>query len=122
MDKNKQNLQDRRLRADRVRKTLRGDSDRPRLSVFRSCRQIRCQIIDDSEGKTLISAGTDVAPLREAVAKPWTRDAATAVGKRLAELALEKGIKQVRFDRGAYKFHGRVKALADAARAAGLKF
>ena len=112
----------RETRALRTRRRLRGTPDRPRLSVFRSGRQIYAQIIDDSRGETLAAAASSLSPVREAVPKGWTKPAAAAVGQRIAELALAKGIRAVRFDRGAYKYHGRVKALADAARKGGLSF
>ena len=122
MNRNRAITQQREARAVRVRQTLRGSAERPRLSVFRSEKHIRCQIIDDTTGHTLVAAGTDAAPLKGVVVKTWGREAATAVGKRIAELAREKGIAKVRFDRGSYKFHGRVKALAEAARKDGLSF
>ena len=122
MNANRRVRQKRITRARRVRQTLRGTPERPRLSVFRSCRQIYGQIIDDTRGQTLIAASSHMSPVKEAVPKSWTRAAAAAVGKRLAELALAQGIKAVRFDRGPYKYHGRVKALADAAREGGLSF
>ena len=95
-------------------------SGKPRLSVFRSGRHIYAQLIDDGSAQTLAHASTNE---KEAKAqKTWNRDAASSVGKRIAERALAKGIKQVVFDRGGYIFHGRVKALAEAAREGGLEF
>ena len=95
---------------------------RPRLSVFRSGRNIYAQIIVDAEGRTVASASTKDKSLRDGISKSWNTDAAVAVGKAIAERSKAAGIEEVAFDRGAYRFHGRVKALADAAREAGLKF
>lgn len=105
-----------------VRKKVSGTSDRPRLSVFRSNRHIYAQIIDDSVGITLASASTRSKALREQVPNSGDRKAAEAIGEIIAKQALGVGIKCVCFDRNRYKFHGRVKALADAARKAGLAF
>lgn len=122
MDKNKV-LGGRRLRRKyRVRKTLRGTTERPRLSVFRSLQHISCQVIDDSTGATIVSASTLDTTLRETIAAGGNKDAAAAIGKVIAERAIAKGIKQVCFDRGHFRYHGRVAALADAAREAGLSF
>ena len=103
----------------RIRRKLSGTPQRPRLAVFRSVAHIYAQVIDDTEGKTLVSASS--------VDKGGRTDggnvtAAKAIGKLVAERAKEKGIKSVVFDRGGYVYHGRVKALADAAREAGLEF
>lgn len=104
----------RKLRARRKVRTAAGQ--RPRLSVFRSSKHIYAQIIDDSKGITLAAASS-------AALKTGTKtDTAAAVGKALAEAATAKGIKQVVFDRGQFRYHGRVKALADAAREGGLDF
>jgi large subunit ribosomal protein L18 len=93
---------------------------RPRLSVFRSGKHIYAQVIDDSAQLTLAAASTNE---KEGKApKTWNVDAATTVGKKIAERAIAKGVKQVVFDRGGYIYHGRIKALADAARASGLEF
>ncbi len=111
----------RRLRRRRhVRNKLRGTPDRPRLSVFRSNKNIAAQVIDDEAGKTLVSASTRDTDIRGDIPYGGNKDAAAKLGKILAEKALAAGIKQVRFDRGHYKYHGRVAALADAAREAGL--
>lgn len=110
----------RQRRRFRVRKKLRGTQDRPRLSVFRSHKHIGCQIIDDLGGKTVVAASTRDKDLRESVKYGGNKDAAQVVGRAIAERAIAAGIKQVRFDRGSYKYHGRVAALADAAREAGL--
>ena len=101
----------------KLRQTAGG---KPRLSVFRSSRHIYAQLIDDAKGLTLASASTAEKELD--VAKSWNKDAAAEVGKRVAERALEAGVTEIVFDRGGYIFHGRVKALADAARESGLKF
>lgn len=93
---------------------------RPRLSIYRSGRHIYVQVIDDAAGVTVASASTNEKA--DKVAKSWNVDAATAIGKRIAERAIAKGIKQVVFDRGGYLYHGRVKALAEAAREGGLEF
>jgi large subunit ribosomal protein L18 len=95
---------------------------RKRLSVFRSSRHIYAQVIDDDHGATLVSASSMEKATREGSKTGANLDAAKAVGKLIAERAQEKGIKDVVFDRGSYLFHGRVKALADAAREAGLNF
>jgi large subunit ribosomal protein L18 len=121
MDKNKAIYRQRERRKWRVRKSIRGSAERPRLSVFRSHRHICCQVIDDFAGKTLVAVGTVEKGVRGDVIKyGGNRKAAEAVGRLLAEKALAAGITQVKFDRGSYKYHGRVAALADAARAAGL--
>jgi large subunit ribosomal protein L18 len=106
----------------RVRKRIRGSTERPRLTVFRSHRNLACQIIDDTSGKTLVSVGTKDKDVRSNVKYGGNKNAAQAIGKLLAEKAIAVGIKEVAFDRGHYKYHGRVAALADAARAAGLSF
>jgi large subunit ribosomal protein L18 len=93
---------------------------RPRLSIFRSGKHIYAQVIDDSTAATVASASTNEKDGR--AAKTWNVDAASNVGKKIAERALAKGVKQVVFDRGGYIYHGRVKALADAAREGGLEF
>jgi len=112
-----------RLRRKRhARKRLRGTTERPRLSVFRSNSHIYCQVIDDSVGKVLAAASTVDKDLRKEVPRGDNKDAARVVGKTVAERALAAGIKQICFDRGHCKYHGRVAALADAAREAGLSF
>jgi len=122
MNKNK-HLGGQRLRRQfRVRKRIRGSTQRPRLTVFRSHRNVACQIIDDTSGKTLVSVGTKDKDVRSNVKYGGNKNAAQAIGKLLAEKAIAAGIKEVAFDRGHYKYHGRVAALADAARAAGLSF
>ena len=106
----------------RVRKALRGTAERPRLTVHRSHRNLSCQIIDDATGKTLASASTLDKDLQPKVAYGGNKNAAQTLGTIIAERALAAGVKQVCFDRGAFKYHGRVAALADAARKAGLSF
>ena len=113
-------LRQRQRRRHRVRNALRGTADRPRLSVFRSHKHIYCQVIDDSIGKTLVSASSRDRGLRSSSKYGGNKDAAAAIGKAIAERAIESGIKQVRFDRASNKYHGRVAELADAAREAGL--
>lgn len=110
----------RRSRHGRVRRKVKGNAKRPRMCVFRSNAQIYCQIINDEEGKTLVSASSIEKDIKEEKGKK--SEISAVVGKRVAERALEKNIKEVVFDRGGYKYHGRVKALAEAAREAGLKF
>ena len=112
------------LRHKRVRKQINGSADRPRLSVFKSSKHIYAQIIDDLGGNTLASASSLSPNVIKSLAKDSKGkiDTASAVGKHLGELAVANGIKKVSFDRGGYPFHGRVKALADAAREAGLEF
>lgn len=110
-------------RRQRVRARLRRrKNDRLRLSVFRSGKNIYAQLIDDRAGKTVVSASTLDKEIRESLKSGANKDAAAAVGKLVAERAVSKGMSEVVFDRGAYIFHGRVKALAEAAREAGLKF
>ena len=104
----------------RIRRRLRGGAERPRLSVFRSLRHIYAQVIDDGAGRTLAAAST--AEKNAPAASGGNVAAARAVGKLVAERAKEAGIRKVLFDRGGYRYHGRVKALADAAREAGLEF
>jgi large subunit ribosomal protein L18 len=112
----------REQRHDRVRKRVTGSMERPRLSVYRSLKNIYAQVIDDTEGKTLVAASTlDTAAKGDLDGKDKTEQA-KIVGKLVAERALEAGIKQVVFDRGGFKYHGRIKALADASREAGLDF
>ena len=114
-------LQDRRR--ERLRFQLRRKSGgRPRLSVFRSGKNIYAQVIDDAAGKTLAAASTLDKDLKIGLRTGADRDAATAVGKLVAERALAAGVTEVVFDRGSYLYHGRVKALAEAAREGGLAF
>ncbi len=110
------------LRHERVRRTLQGTAQRPRLSVFRSLKHISVQVIDDDRGCTMVSASTVEKNIKGQLEKTGNQDAAAFIGKTIAERALSKGIKAVVFDRGGHRFHGRVKTLADAAREAGLDF
>jgi large subunit ribosomal protein L18 len=112
----------RQRRQFRVRKRIRGTAGRPRLTVFRSHKHMYVQLIDDGAGRTLAAASTGEKDLRGQLRYGGNRTAAEAVGKAIAERALAAGIKQVAFDRGCSKYHGRVAALAAAARAAGLDF
>jgi large subunit ribosomal protein L18 len=107
---------------ERIRKHLTGSPARPRLAVFRSNKHIYAQIIDDSKGTTVTAASTLDVDAKQSVKHGGNVAAAKAVGKLVAERAKAKGIETVLFDRGGYLYHGRVKALAEAAREAGLKF
>ena len=102
----------------RIRRKVKGDTERPRLAIYRSLNHIYAQVIDDRLGKTLVSASTTEKDLRGG--SGGNLDAARRIGTAIAERAIAKGIEQVVFDRGGYLYHGRVKALTDAARAAGL--
>lgn len=108
----------RKKRHARVRKKVHGTAEQPRLAVYRSLKQIYAQIIDDTTGRTLVSASSLEAKLEHG----GNIEGAKAVGQLLAKRALEKGVKSVVFDRGGYIYHGRVAALAEAAREAGLEF
>ena len=112
----------RRKRHLRVRRRVSGTSARPRLCVFRSLKHIFAQLIDDSDGRTLVSASTLSKEARESIRGKSGIEASKAVGVLLAEKARAKSIESVRFDRGGYLYHGRVKALAEGAREGGLKF
>ncbi len=118
MKSEKRLAQKRRRRAFRVRNRVRGTPDRPRITVFRTNHHLWAQVIDDEAGKTLCASSTKSLGL----AKGWNVPAAKAVGEDLGKKAKALGLAAARFDRGAYRFHGRVKALADAVRAAGVKF
>lgn len=112
----------RRRRLLRTRKRLRGSEDRPRLAVFRSSKHIYAQLINDDKGVTLVSAGSVEPEVRKSLSYGGNKAAAAVIGKLLAERAVSKGIKGVCFDRRGYRYHGRVAALADAAREGGLQF
>ena len=112
-------LSGRHKRHQSIRKKLIGTNDRPRLCVFRSNKYIYAQVIDDTKHKVLLAYSS--SKLKDLKNKKKT-EVATEVGKAIGKIAVEKGIKQIAFDRAGYKYHGRVKALADGARAAGLKF
>ena len=102
----------------RIRRKVKGDTERPRLAIYRSLNHIYAQVIDDARGQTIVSASTTEKDLRGN--SGGNLDAARRIGQVIAERALAKGIEQVVFDRGGYLYHGRIKALTDAARAAGL--
>jgi large subunit ribosomal protein L18 len=112
----------RKRRHFRVRKKVTGTPEKPRLAVFRSEKHIYAQIVDDSTKKTLCSSSTISKSLKGTFEKTWDVSAAEKVGEDLAKKALDAGIEAIVFDRGGFKYHGRVKALADGARKAGLKF
>jgi large subunit ribosomal protein L18 len=114
--------QKRKLRHVRLRKKLSGTSEQPRLSVHFSGRHITAQVIDDESGKTIVSANTTEADLRSKPGTSANVATATQLGKLIAKRGSEKNITKVVFDRGGFKYHGKVKALADAAREGGLKF
>lgn len=122
MDQQKQKQRQRLRRRRHVRRKLFGTAQRPRLSVFRSSKHIYAQLIDDSAGITLASASSNSPDLRKDLPNGGNIKAAQRVGQKLAEAAKAKGIQLAAFDRGHYRYHGRVKALADAARAGGLQF
>ncbi|MDP2168317.1 MAG: 50S ribosomal protein L18 [Thermodesulfovibrionales bacterium] len=112
----------REKRHKRIRKKISGSQDIPRLSVYRSLNQIYVQLIDDAEGRTVLSASSLDKELKEHPGHRGNMKAAAAVGELIARRAVEKGIKKVVFDRSGYLYHGRIKTLADAARGAGLEF
>jgi large subunit ribosomal protein L18 len=112
----------RKRRHERVRARVTGTDARPRLCVFRSLRNIHAQVIDDSTGYTLVSASSLDADIKDKVTGKKKTEVAEQVGSLVAQRALNKGIKKLAFDRGGYKYHGRIKALAEAARKAGLDF
>ena len=106
----------------RIRKVIIGTKERPRLSVFRSLKNIYCQLIDDVEGKTIASASSFSKEIREKTSYGGSKGTAQLVGEKIATEALDKGINNIIFDRGGYKYHGRVKSLAESARKKGLNF
>lgn len=122
MSRKKTAVAARKRRHLRVRRKVRGSPERPRLAVFRSLSHIYAQVIDDESGRTLAAASDLEQVVRSQTDSKTKTDTASLVGDLIGKRALQKGIRQVVFDRGGYKFHGRVKALAEAARAAGLKF
>ncbi|HEB65257.1 MAG TPA: 50S ribosomal protein L18 [Chloroflexi bacterium] len=122
MAKKKTRAAARIMRHKRIRKHVRGTSERPRLSVFRSLTGIYAQVIDDEAGRTLVSASSIDGELRAEMQGLTKTEQARVVGKRLAERAVAQGITRVVFDRGGFRYMGRVKALADAAREGGLEF
>lgn len=122
MDNQRSTNMQRWRRQRRVRGKVRGTTERPRLSIFRSHKHTYAQIIDDDTGRTLASAGTVDAEGKAQAAYGGNKNAAKAIGKLLAQRALAAGVKEVAFDRREYRYHGRVAALADAAREGGLSF
>jgi large subunit ribosomal protein L18 len=122
MDNQRKTNMRRWRRRRRVRGRIRGTPERPRLSIFRSHKHTYAQIIDDESGRTLAAAGTVDAEGKAQAAYGGNKTAAQAIGKLLAQRALAAGVKQVAFDRREYRYHGRVAALADAAREGGLSF
>lgn len=122
MDHSKAIGKQRQRRRFRVRKRLKGTAQKPRLCVSRSHKNISAQLVDDLAGKTLVCASTADKDLSGQLKYGGNKDAAEAVGKAIAERAAAAGVTEVRFDRGSCKYHGRVAALAEAARAGGLKF
>lgn len=122
MDKNKQIQKKRLRRRHHVRNKLRGSADHPRLCVQRSLKHFSCQLIDDQSGKTLVSASTREKGLRSDIGNGSNCDAAALIGKAIAEKASAAGITAVKLDRGHNRYHGRVKAFAEAAREGGLEF
>src|SRR4051812_14969589 len=119
---NQLKLTRRTQRKARVSGSVRGSTERPRLSIFRSVKNIYAQIIDDTTGKTLVAASSVTKEVRKSMKHGGNKNAAIEIGKAVANAAKAKGITNVAFDRNGYRYHGRVKALADAAREAGLKF
>ena len=114
--------EERKMRAERVRAKISGTTERPRLNVFRSLNNIYAQVIDDTKGITLAQSSTMDKPIVKSIEGKTTQEAAFIVGQAVAKNAMKKGIKTVVFDRAGYQYTGRVKALADGARDAGLEF
>ena len=115
-------VESRGKRKARIRKKIAGTSARPRLTVYKSLKHVYAQIVDDTTGRTLVAAGTTSKALREGVKEDDKKGAAKKVGTALARAALDKGITKVVFDRNGFDYHGRVEAVAAAAREAGLEF
>jgi len=122
MDHSRSILRQRQRRRFRVRRSSRGTTDRPRLTIFRTHKHIYAQVVDDSTGRTLASAISMDKALRDGLGFGGNKQAAEAIGKAVAERAKAAGVSQVCFDRGSFRYHGRVAVLAEAARAAGLQF
>ncbi|HHT9110704.1 MAG TPA: 50S ribosomal protein L18 [Candidatus Brocadiaceae bacterium] len=122
MDHIKEKLRKRTRRHLRIRRKVNGNEDRPRLNVYRSLKHIYCQIINDVDGKTLVAVSTQTPEIRSQLTYGGNVKAAELVGKKVAEEALKIGIVKVVFDKGGYKYHGRVKALAESARKNNLSF
>lgn len=121
MDKNKKIAEKRLRRSRHVRNKVRGSADRPRLSINRSLKHFSCQLIDDLTGKTLASVSTRDKGVRESLPAAGNCEAAAKIGKLIAEKSAQVGVTMVRLDRGHAKYHGRVKAFAEAAREGGLQ-
>lgn len=122
MNQIKEKLRKRTRRHLRVRRKVVGTSERPRLSVYRSLKHIYCQIINDIDGRTLVAASTQSPDVQSEIRYGGNVKAAEIVGKKIAEAAKSKGITKVVFDKGGYKYHGRIKALAESARKHNLSF
>jgi large subunit ribosomal protein L18 len=122
MDRAKERRLARQRRHMRVRRGMQGTSERPRLSVYRSLKHIYAQVIDDTQGRTLVAASTQDAEVQKQLKDKDKSGQAAVVGEVLAKRAQAAGVKQIVFDRGGYKYHGRVKSLAEAARKGGLDF
>jgi large subunit ribosomal protein L18 len=122
MSNQQKKLSRRQKRHWRIRKTLEGTSDRPRLSIYRSLKHIYAQVIDDTKGTTLCSISTLSPEIKKSIKSGGNISAAKEIGKKLAEIALKKSIQKVAFDRSSFPYHGRIKALAESARQSGLKF
>jgi large subunit ribosomal protein L18 len=122
MDHSRSILRQRQRRRFRVRRSIRGTTERPRLTIFRTHKHIYAQVVDDSTGRTLASASSMDKALRDGLGFGGNKQAAEAIGKAVAERAKAAGVSQVCFDRGSFRYHGRVAVLAEAARAAGLQF
>jgi len=122
MNHQKAKLKKQLRRRNHVRRSIVGTQERPRLTVFRSSKNIYAQLIDDLKGVTLAAASRQLKDVKASLPYGGNIKAAKAVGKKLAEVAKEKGIARAAFDRGHYRYHGRIKALADAAREGGLQF
>ena len=122
MIKHQDRNESRRRRHLRIRRTVRGNGDRPRLSVFRSLAHIYAQVIDDGSQRTLVAASSLDPEIRADAGKAKKAEAGRLVGRLIAKRAKEKGVRRVVFDRGGYLYHGRIKALAEGAREGGLEF
>ena len=122
MKKSNASLLARERRRKHVRRTVHGEPDRPRLNIFRSEKHIYAQVIDDRKGHTLATASSHDPKLKDKLSSAKPLEQAKIVGEAVAQRALEAGVKKVVFDRAGYKYHGRVKSLADGARSGGLEF
>lgn len=122
MDAQKRKRRRQLRRRHHVRRQVRGSAERPRLTVFRSSKHIYAQLVDDEQGVTLAAASSRTKDVRGSLPYGGNKNAATAVGKKIAEVAKTKGISKACFDRGHYRYHGRIKALAEGAREGGLQF